>query len=92
MELVGRESAISTPIQTVRSAVRYIGGMAYRLEIKKRDLPPKPYKWEIYEDGKPLFVDRSNRSFSSPSKARDAGIAAIERWRDRAAKKKVVNG
>jgi hypothetical protein len=57
--------------------------MAYGLEIKHRNVPPKPYKWEIYEDGKPLWVDQSGEAFSSREKAIEAGTAAVERLENR---------
>jgi hypothetical protein len=55
----------------------------YRLEIKAHGVHPKPYKWEIYKDSKPLWVERSADSYSSESQAREAGNAALLRWRNR---------
>jgi hypothetical protein len=57
--------------------------MAYKLEIKHRDVPPKPYKWEIYEDGKPLWVEQSAVTFASRDKAIEAGRAALARLENR---------
>jgi len=47
--------------------------MKYRLEVKVRGAYPKPFTWEIYKDGKPLWVERSGDSYSSESEAREAG-------------------
>ena len=50
--------------------------IAYRLQIKRDDHhPPIPYKWEIYEGDKPLWVKRSLELFPSiKGKAIQAGI------------------
>ena len=61
----------------------HIGGMKYRLEVKVRGAYPKPFTWEIYKEGKPLWVERSGDSYSSESEAREAGNAALLRWRNR---------
>jgi hypothetical protein len=57
--------------------------MTYRIEIKHRNVPPKPYKWEIYEDGKSLWVEQSAETFSSRDKAIEAGNAALDRLENR---------
>jgi len=53
--------------------------IAYRLQIKRDDHhPPTPYKWEIYEDDKPLWVERSLELFPSiKGKAIEAGTEAL---------------
>jgi hypothetical protein len=63
--------------------------MAYHLEVKPRGPYPAPWKWEIYQDGNALWVERSMDSFFSSFEAEQAGRAALERleirrslWRD----------
>jgi hypothetical protein len=57
--------------------------MSYRVEVKPRGPYPAPWKWEIYEDGNPLWVERSLDSFFSRSEAEQAGRAALERLEKR---------
>jgi len=58
-----------------------LGGMGFRIEIKHRATPPKPWKWEIYEDAKPLYVKQSAESFASRPEAKRAGEAALGKFR-----------
>jgi len=48
----------------------------YRLAIKNRGRPPRPWRWEIYVAGKNKPVFRSN-FFESMSEATRAGKAAL---------------
>ena len=58
-------------------------GMKYTLEIKHRDVLPNPFKWEIFEEGNPVSVERSHQSFSSRAEAEEAGAIALKRWERR---------
>ena len=67
--------------------------MAYRLEVKRRDPhPPTPYKWEIYEDDEPLWVEQSVESFPSKGKAVEAGTEALLRLKNRKAQNRCEGG
>lgn len=57
--------------------------MAYRLEIKHRNTPPDPFRWEIYDDGKPLWVERSAKFYRSRTEAESDGMEALERLENR---------
>jgi hypothetical protein len=57
--------------------------MAYHVEVKIRGPYAKPWKWEIHEGGKPLWVERSVESFGSRSEAEWAGNSAMERLENR---------
>ena len=68
--------------------------MAYRLEVKRRDPhpPTTPYKWEIYEDDEPLWVEQSVESFPSKGKAVEAGTEALLRLKNRKAQNRCEGG
>ena len=58
----------------------HIVGMKYTLEIKHHDALPNPFKWEIYEEGNRVSIERSQQSYSSRAKAEEAGAIALKRW------------
>jgi hypothetical protein len=55
--------------------------LTYRVEIKHRGKPPKPYRWEIYRDGKPLAVKKALLLYASRRAAIVAGERALARFR-----------
>jgi hypothetical protein len=54
-----------------------------RLEIKHRDTPPTPYKWEIYRGSEPFWLERSMESYRTEREAAEAGRRALDRIRHR---------
>ena len=56
----------------------------YRLAIKNRGKPPKPWRWEIFVAGKNKPVLMSE-FFETMSKATRAGKAALTQFRDKRA-------
>jgi hypothetical protein len=56
----------------------------YRLAIKNRGRPPKPWRWEIYVAGKNKPVLQSD-FFESMSEATRAGKAALSEFREKRA-------
>jgi hypothetical protein len=58
--------------------------MVYRVEIKHRAKPPRPYKWEIYKDNDPIWVERSMDSYASREDALRDGEVARQRLENHA--------
>jgi hypothetical protein len=56
----------------------------YRLAIKNRGKPPKPWRWEIFVAGKnkPVLL---SEFFETMSEATRAGKAALAQFRDKRA-------
>jgi hypothetical protein len=56
----------------------------YRLAIKNRGKPPKPWRWEIFVAGKnkPVLL---SEFFETMSEATRAGKAALTQFRDKKA-------
>jgi hypothetical protein len=55
----------------------------YRVEVKHRGKPPRPYRWEIYRDGKSLAVKKALLLYVSRRSAIAAGERALARLRKR---------
>ena len=49
----------------------------YAVVIKRRAEPPLPWKWEIYQAGKRLPIDRSSDFFATMVMAHAAGKKAL---------------
>ena len=60
------------------------GASRFRLAIKLRSAPPRPYAWEIYEDERDeKAVRQSALRFRTSQEAWSAGSIALEKMRDR---------
>lgn len=55
--------------------------LAYRIMIKHRGRPPLAYRWEIYQDRKPLAVKRALLHYATRRAAIAAGERALARLR-----------
>jgi hypothetical protein len=64
----GTERALSKRVQ-----------MGLRVEVRARAPRPSPYRWEIDDGDNPLPVERSDGTYRSAAKAREAGNAALMR-------------
>lgn len=59
------------------------GPSRFHLVIKPRSGPPRPYAWEIYEDGQDELFRQSGERFRSFAEAWKAGSVALEEIRAR---------
>jgi len=50
----------------------------FRLAIKPRSVPPRPYAWEIYDDDRGDEPIRRLASFRTPKEAWEAGSVALD--------------
>ena len=50
----------------------------YHVIIKRRDVGPKPWRWEIWVAGRSRHVERSERSFERMADASREGKAALK--------------
>jgi len=57
--------------------------LTYRIKIKHRGKLPRPYRWEIYQDGKSLAVKKALLLYASRRSAIVAGGRALSRLRKR---------
>ncbi len=55
--------------------------LTYRIKIKHRGKLPRPYRWEIYQDGKSLAVKKALLLYASRLAAISAGERALARLR-----------
>jgi hypothetical protein len=52
---------------------------ALRVEVKVREKPPNPFKWEIYRGSEPMWIERAMLGYPTEQAANEAGQAALER-------------
>jgi hypothetical protein len=50
-----------------------------RVEVKVREKPPNPFKWEIYRGDEPMWIERAMHGYSTERDAYDAGEAVLAR-------------
>ena len=50
-----------------------------RVEVKVREKPPNPFKWEIYRGNEPMWIERAMHGYATERDAYDAGQAALTR-------------
>ena len=50
-----------------------------RVEVKVREKPPNPFKWEIYRGNEPMWIERAMHGYATERDACDAGQAALTR-------------
>lgn len=68
-----------------RRYTRCMEHFSYKVEAKPRAVGPRPFRWEIYRDGKSLPVSQSRNTFATEGAALDAGHRALDRLLDREA-------
>ena len=54
-------------------------GAALRVEVKVREKPPNPFKWEIYRGSEPMWIERAMHGYPTERDAYDAAQAALTR-------------
>ena len=50
----------------------------YHVVVKRRDVGPKPWRWEIWGAGRSRHVERSEQSFEKMADATREGKAALK--------------
>jgi hypothetical protein len=51
--------------------------MGMRIKIRHRNMPPEPWRWEIFDDDQNKLITSSARAYSSRGEAYDEGQEAL---------------
>jgi len=51
--------------------------MIYRVRVVASDPPPERFRWEIFKNGEPVVIERSQVSFRTEKTAFEAGKRAL---------------